>query len=181
MDDLTALAAAAQQGDHDALAALVRRTQADVWRLCAHIAGRERADDLTQETFIRVWRSLPTFEARSGIRTWLLAIARHTAIDGLRAASRRPTVAALPADDAAALTVASPAGLVTTELLLAGLDPDRRTALWLTQILGLSYEEAATVCDVPVGTIRSRVARARADLAAQLGLINSEAQPGAGG
>ncbi len=62
-----------------------------------------------------------------------------------------------------------PARAISVEALLTGLDPDRRLAFVLTQVLGLSYQEAAEICDCPVGTIRSRVARARADLLARLG------------
>lgn len=173
MDDATRLALAAQRGDEEALAALIRCTQPDVWRLCAHLTGRERADDLTQETFLRAWRSLPRFQAESSVRTWLLAIARHAAIDALRAARRRPVTVAVSDQEAGAPPSPSapdPAALVTTEALLAGLDPDRRLALFLTQLLGLSYAEAADVCGVPVGTIRSRVHRGRQDLAGGLGL-----------
>jgi RNA polymerase sigma-70 factor (ECF subfamily) len=168
VDDLTELALAAQAGDDRSLAALIRATQADVWRLCAHLAGRHRADDLTQETFLRAWRSLPRFRARSGVRGWLLAIARNTSVDALRAAARRPQLAGdrpLPAAPAEP----DHAAHVTTEVLLASLEPDRRLAIFLTQLLGLSYAEAAVVCGVPVGTIRSRVARGRQDLAGSLG------------
>jgi len=168
VDEWTRLALAAQGGDQVALAALVRRSQPDVWRLCAHLAGRSRADDLTQETFLRMWTALPRYRQQASVRTWLLAIARNTAIDGLRAASRRPQVVEL-VDDPAGSVSPDPAGLVTTERLLATLAPDRRLALFLTQILGLSYVEAAAVCEVPVGTIRSRVARARQQLVAALG------------
>ncbi len=62
-----------------------------------------------------------------------------------------------------------PAGAISVETLLTGLDPERRLAFVLTQVVGLSYQEAADICDCPVGTIRSRVARARADLLARLG------------
>jgi RNA polymerase sigma-70 factor (ECF subfamily) len=166
VDDLTRIALAAQAGDDEALSALIRGTQADVWRLCAHLAGRGRADDLTQETFLRAWRALPRYHAESSVRTWLLAIARNTAIDALRAARRRPQTTALL--DHSGHVEPDATALVATEQLLAALDPDRRTALFLTQILGLSYAEAADICRVPVGTIRSRVARGRDDLAAVL-------------
>ena len=165
MDEATRLALAAQAGDEHALAALIRRLQPDVWRFCAHLAGRRRADDLTQETFLRAWRSLPRYQAKASIRTWILAIARHAVVDALRAEGRRPST---PVDVVEPPAAPSPAGLVTTEQLLAGLDPDRRTALFLTQILGLPYAEAAAVAGVPIGTIRSRVARGREDLAAAL-------------
>lgn len=70
--------------------------------------------------------------------------------------------------------MADPTRAIPVEALLAGLDPDRRQAFVLTQVLGLSYGEAAEVCDCPVGTIRSRVARARADLIARLSEASSE-------
>ncbi|HEY2429293.1 MAG TPA: sigma-70 family RNA polymerase sigma factor [Acidimicrobiales bacterium] len=167
MDDLTRLALAAQAGDDEALAALIRATQADVWRVCAHVAGRQRADDVTQDAFVRAWRSLPRFRADASVRTWLLAVARNTAIDALRNAARRPGTVALL--ELAGEAAADPAGEVTTASLLDGLESDRRTALFLTQLLGLTYAEAAAVCGVPIGTIRSRVARAREDLAGDLG------------
>lgn len=172
MDDLTQLALAAQRGDVVALEDLIRRTQPDVWRLCAHLGGRQRADDLTQETFLRAWRSLPSYRAESSVRTWLLAVARHTVLDAARAATRRPTTVSLGDDAYGERWVgqpgSDPASIVTTERLLAGLAPERRLALFLTQLIGLSYAEAAAVCEVPVGTIRSRVARGRQDLAGDL-------------
>ena len=167
MDDLTQLALRAQRGDDESLAELIRRTQPDVWWMCAHVAGRERADDLTQETFLRAWRALPRYRSEAGVRSWLLAIARNTAVDGLRAASRRPVGGAALAESLVP-HAPDPANLVATHQLFDSLDPDRRTALFLTQLLGLSYAEAAVVCGVPVGTIRSRIARGRADLLGDL-------------
>ncbi len=158
MDDLTTLAIAAQGGDDGALRALIRGTQADVWRLAAQMVGRHHADDVTQETFVRAWQALPRYRATASVRTWLLAIARNTAIDAIRAERRRPGTR----NEADA--VADATDIVGTVALFEGLEHDRRIALYLTQILGLSYAEAAVVVDVPVGTIRSRVARARADL-----------------
>lgn len=83
-DPLTELARSAQAGDRVALSDLVRATQADVWRVCAHLADRVQADDLTQEVYLRALRALPTFRAESSARTWLLGIARHVAIDSVR-------------------------------------------------------------------------------------------------
>jgi RNA polymerase sigma-70 factor (ECF subfamily) len=169
VDDLTGLALAAQAGDDEALTALIRQTQPDVWRFCAHMAGRERADDLTQETFLRAWRGLHRYQARSSVRTWLLTIARNTSVDAIRASVRRPAVTTDVPEPA---PEPSPAALVTTEQVLAGITPDRRTALFLTQILGLSYAEAADVVGVPIGTMRSRVSRGRSELAESLGLTD---------
>src|SRR3954470_7692699 len=167
-DDLAQFAADVLEGDPLAAAALVRATQADVWRLCAALGDRQSADDLTQETYLRAFAALHRFEGRSSLRTWLLAIARRVCADALRTRRRRPF--SLVRDDAAleALAANDPAdrvgeGAVVSDLL-DRLDADRREAFVLTQLLGLSYAEAAEVAGCPVGTIRSRVARARRDL-----------------
>lgn len=165
MDELTSLLVAAREGDRVALGAFIRRTQAEVWRLCAHLVSREEADDLTQEVYLRAWTALPAFRAEASARTWLLVLARRTCADALRRRRRRRLLdASLPAP----AEEPDPAGSVALERLLADLPPDRRAAFVLTQVLGCSYAEAAEVCGVPVGTIRSRVARARADLLARL-------------
>ena len=75
MDELTSLAIAAGHGDRDALARLVRQTQADVWRLCAHLVDPAAADDLTQDTYLRAIPALPRFRGDAPARAWLLAIA----------------------------------------------------------------------------------------------------------
>jgi RNA polymerase sigma-70 factor (ECF subfamily) len=157
------------------VAALVRATQADVWRLCAALVDRGSADDLTQETYLRALGSLARFEGRSTVRTWLLSIARRTCADALRARRRRRlTLVRDDADLEAMASVAAPDDAdrigqrAAVDDLLARLDPDRREAFVLTQLSGLSYAEAAEVAGCPVGTIRSRVARARADLVAAL-------------
>ena len=169
MDDLETIAADAAGGDPLAAAALVRATQSDVWRLCAALGDRDSADDLTQETYLRAFGSLHRFEGRSALRTWLLSIARRVCADAVR--SRRRRRLTLVRDDADLETLATTQpqgdgvaqGVVVTDLL-SRLDPDRREAFVLTQLLGLPYAEAAEVAGCPVGTIRSRVARARGDL-----------------
>jgi len=165
VDELARVARDAADGDPLAAAALVRATQADVWRLCAHLGDRQSADDLTQETYLRAFGSLHRFAGRSTVRTWLLSIARRTCADAIRSRKRRRLV--LVGDDE---LLERPDGTDRTgegaavEDLLARLHPDRREAFVLTQLMGLPYAEAAEVAGVPVGTIRSRVARARADL-----------------
>lgn len=154
------LALEAGQGDRVALAAFVRRTQPDVWRLCRHLLGPAAADDATQDTFLRAIPALPGFRADASARTWLLGIARRVAADTVRREQRRRRLP-LPRPAASA----DRSGGVVTGDLVAHLDADRREAFVLTQVLGLSYAEAAEVGGVPVGTIRSRVARARAELA----------------
>lgn len=164
---VTELALAAGSGDRRALAEFVRATQRDVWRFVAHLAGVGAADDLAQETYLRAMRAVRSFRGTSAARTWLLAIARRVVVDQVRHERARPRT--VTADWVAAAE--HPGGhargfedLVEANLLLDQLDPDRREALVLTQVLGMSYAEAAEVCGCELGTVRSRVARAREDL-----------------
>lgn len=164
-ENTTELALRAGAGDAAALAELVRATQSEVWRFTAALIDPASADDLTQETFLRAFKALPSFEGRSSARTWLLGIARRTCADHLRAVVRRRRLdARLAAQAVTDLPAPDAAHRLGTADLLAGLSDERRTAFVLTQVLGLSYAEAAEVEDVPVGTIRSRVARARDEL-----------------
>ncbi|GID26811.1 sigma-70 family RNA polymerase sigma factor [Paractinoplanes brasiliensis] len=167
LDETTSLALAARAGDAVATAAFVRATQAEVWRFTAALVDPGAADDLTQETYLRAFKALPAFEARSTARTWLLGIARRACADHLRTVVRRRRLdARLAAEAWTASPSPDPAQRLTTADLLGRLGEERRTAFVLTQVLGLSYAEAAEVEDVPVGTIRSRVARARDELVA---------------
>ena len=169
MDELTELLLAARDGDRIALAAVIRRTQPEVWRLCRHLVDPDEADDVTQEVYLRAWRALPDWRAESGARTWLLAIARRTCVDVVRRRQRRRRLQVLAGPEQVPEPVEpGPAGAVELTELLEVLDPDQRAAFVLTQVIGLSYAEAARVCECPVGTIRSRVARARGALMAEL-------------
>lgn len=170
MDELTSLARAAGRGDRAALARLVRQTQGDVWRLCAYLAGPAAADDLAQDTYLRAIPALRRFRGAAPARLWLLAIARRACAAEIRARSRERRLAARLATLGGALgwLPAEPGAQAAADELVAALEPDRRAAFVLTQLLGCSYAEAAAVCGCPVGTIRSRVARAREDLDAMI-------------
>jgi RNA polymerase sigma-70 factor (ECF subfamily) len=182
MDELERTAADAATGDPLAAAAFVRATQSDVWRLCAALGDRQSADDLTQETYLRAFGSLHRFEGRSSVRTWLLTIARRVCADAVRSRRRHPVT--LVPDDGDLEALGRPAGAdgvaenATVTDLLARLDADRREAFVLTQLIGLPYAEAAEVVGCPVGTIRSRVARARADLVGSLGGVKADEDRG---
>jgi RNA polymerase sigma-70 factor (ECF subfamily) len=156
-DTLTLIALRARAGDRTAAAEFVRASQADVWRLCVHLGSVREAEDLTQETFARAFGSLHRFAGRSSARTWLLSIARRVCADAIRA--RRPVVpVAAPEPTERASDHADAVGL---RILLDSIDATFREAFVLTQMLGLSYPEAAEVVGCPIGTVRSRVARAR--------------------
>jgi RNA polymerase sigma-70 factor (ECF subfamily) len=150
--------------DGGALDAFVRATRDDVWRFCAHLGDRDRADDLTQDTYVRVLRSLPGYRGDSPVRSWLFSIARRVVADDIADRQRRRS----RRGDTTVLRTESPdhQAVVALEHLLACLSPERHAAFVLTQLMGYSYAEAAEACDVPVGTIRSRVSRARSDLLA---------------
>jgi RNA polymerase sigma-70 factor (ECF subfamily) len=168
VDELTQLLLAARDGDRAALRAFVRASQGDVWRFAAHRVGSDDADDVTQDVYVRAWRAIPAFRHDATARTWLLAIARRACVDALRRRGRRLRLTERVAAAPTTRSSPDPAAANALEGLVAGLTGDRRDAFVLTQLLGCSYDEAATICDVPVGTIRSRVARARADLLDQL-------------
>jgi RNA polymerase sigma-70 factor, ECF subfamily len=171
---ITEWALAAGRGDRVALSAFVRATQRDVHRFVAHLADPGQAEDLTQETYLRALRALPRFEGAAPARAWLLSIARRVAADAVRVARRRPRITAVDDWEAAAnstrfgLVRGAADEVVLLGELVAGLDADRREAFVLTQMLDLSYAETAEICGCPIGTVRSRVARAREDLAAAL-------------
>ncbi|HEX3825643.1 MAG TPA: sigma-70 family RNA polymerase sigma factor [Pseudonocardia sp.] len=179
MDDaaLTALALAARAGDRQAATELAARTYQQVWRVLIMLTNRSVAEDLAQETYARAFRSLPGFRAESSVRAWLLSIARNTAADHLRANSvRRRLTSVDPIDVAEPAEPGDITQPVLLRLLIDGLDERQRVAFELTQVVGLSYAEAAQICDCPVGTIRSRVARARDELAAHLADIEGSGQ-----
>lgn len=169
-DRVTELALRAGTGDPKAIELFVEAAYQDVWRFCCHLQDRARADDLTQETFIRALGSIGRFGGRSSARTWLLSIARRTVVDHIRYESSRPPSAYHDHDESHSPSARHQHGRheeqVEWAMLIDGLDNDRREAFLLTQLLGLSYADAAEVCGCPVGTIRSRVARARDDLLA---------------
>lgn len=167
MDALTVLALEAAGGSQESLADVIRRTQNDVWRLCAHLVDQQSANDLTQETFERAVRQLRRFRGDGPVRSWLLTIARRVCAAEISARQRQRETSA----NLSAAREPSASGDQTFQvemaLLLDALEPDRRAAFVLTQMLGFSYEETAQICDCPIGTVRSRVARARDDLIRQ--------------
>ncbi len=166
MDELTHAAHRARDGDRQALERLVALSYGETRRLCAAVAGAEVADDLAQETLSRVVLAVRDFRGESSARTWVLAIARRVCMDELRARSRRSRreQKLMELAPPASSSYGDPSALLDVRDLLSQLEPERRAAFALTQLLRLSYEEAAVVCDCPTGTIRSRVARARDDL-----------------
>ncbi len=169
---LTALALAARAGLAADVDAFVRAFQPEVWRFIAFLTDADSADDLTQDTLIRALRSLPRFAARSSARVWLMSIARRVVVDHHRYSAARPSIGV---GDWQSLAERRPSRgepgfderIALTELL-ASLPDGWRRAFVLTQLSGLSYDEAADLLGCPVGTVRSRVARTRERLVGQI-------------
>ncbi|HMM87531.1 sigma-70 family RNA polymerase sigma factor [Azohydromonas sp.] len=167
------LAALARQGDRGAFAVLVRRHQDRVFRFLRRMLdSRDEAMDLTQDTFMKAYEALPAWRPQAQFGTWLLQIARNAALDQLR---RRRLVEFVPVDQALTLADAAPTPeqrLATSRRLalldraLAQLPAEHREVLLLREIEDLSYAEIAAVLDVAEGTVKSRLARARAALIA---------------
>ena len=154
--------------DSAALSTLIARTRPAVWRTCAALVDRGSADDLTQETFLRAVRSLGGYRGEAGPGRWLQTIARRVCAEEIGRRQRaRELAARLRAERCP--TAADATGLVELADALDRLAPERREAFVLTAVAGLPYAAAARACDCPVGTIRSRVARARGELVRSLG------------
>jgi RNA polymerase sigma-70 factor (ECF subfamily) len=166
-DALRPLLDAAREGDDRAVRELVRSTQPAVWRLCTALGSTGEVDDLVQETYLRAFRSLPSYRGEAPVQAWLLSIARHVCADHVRKRTRQrrlvDRITRAQAVEQSLPDVTTGAGEALDQFVHA-LSPERQEAFVLTQIVGLSYEEAADVVGCPIGTIRSRVARARADL-----------------
>ena len=165
----------AQRGDADASRALVERYQGPVFALLGRMLGgvrRGAVEDLAQDTFLAVFAALPRFRLDGSARlsTWILTIAARRAIDELR---RRPP-APIAVDDVAAPRERTDAPAERRQLAaaidraLADLSPPHRAAFVLYELHGLDYQEVAQALGIDVGTVRSRLARARAALRAAL-------------
>lgn len=171
----------AQRGDERACRALVERYQRRVFALLSRFAGRQgrAVDDLAQETFLRVFRALPDFTAAGPARlsTWILTIATRLALDELR---RKPARLA-PLDQAAAVPApartdepAERAALGRAiERAVRALSPDHQAVFLLREYHDLEYDEIARALDIDIGTVKSRLSRARTALREAL----AEVQP----
>ncbi|PYT06997.1 MAG: RNA polymerase subunit sigma-70 [Acidobacteria bacterium] len=169
---------AIRRGDADAFDRMARQESPRLYRFALHLTGRpEEAEDLVQETLVRALTSLRRFEGRAALSTYLIRALGNLWKNRLRARSRSRFVEwfrgnALDPPDRAP----SAFDLLSAEdraeqvrRAVARLDPQRRITLLLRELEGLSYEEIATMTAVPVGTVRSRLARARQDLRQWLG------------
>ena len=174
----------AQRGDKHAFELLIAKYQRRLARLISRfVRDAAEVEDVTQEAFIKAYRALPGFRGESAFYTWLYRIGINSAKNYLLAAKRRvPTTTFFDADDAEDFEDGGLLREVNTpenELMskqvvevvnasLQQLPDDLRTALTLREIEGLSYEEIADVMNCPIGTVRSRIFRAREAIAENL-------------
>jgi RNA polymerase sigma-70 factor (ECF subfamily) len=157
---------AAAAGDLAAFEELVRAYQAQVWRFLRHLLGDPAlAEDVTQETFLRVFLRLRTFRHRSRFSTWVFQVARNAGVDALRSRARQERVAHLTLPTTVVAGADSGTDIVAA---LGALSVKLRESLLLVEVLGLRYREVAQVLGVPEGTVKSRVAQARQRIAAWL-------------
>ena len=172
-----------QRGDKNAFNLLVRKYQHKVVNLVArYVNNPGDVPDVAQEAFIKAYRALPTFRGESAFYTWLYRIAVNTAKNYLTSQGRRPPSSDVEADEAeyygggeALQEVATPENLALTDEIkrtvfaaIEALPEDLRTAITLREMEGLSYEEIAEVMDCPIGTVRSRIFRAREAVSAKV-------------
>jgi RNA polymerase sigma-70 factor, ECF subfamily len=165
----------AQAGDRRAFELLVRKYQYKIVQLVGRLVGDADAPDVAQETFIKAWRALNGFRGQSAFYTWLYRIGINTAKNHLVARGRRPSNQDIDVEDAEQFghteqmsDVDTPEAVLLSEEIkqkvtetIAKLPPDLRQAITLRELEGLSYEEIAEVMNCPIGTVRSRIFRAR--------------------
>lgn len=173
-----------QRGDKQAFGLLVSKYQRKLARLLSRmIRDAAEVEDVTQEAFIKAYRALPSFRGDSAFYTWLYRIGINTAKNYLVSQGRRaPTSTGVDSDDAESMEdgdllrhVDTPERLMMTRQIgetvnsaMDALPEELRTAIVLREIEGLSYEEIATVMDCPIGTVRSRIFRAREAISERL-------------
>lgn len=174
----------AQRGDKQAFGLLVEKYQRKLARLLSRfVRDSAEVEDVTQEAFIKAYRALPKFRGDSAFYTWLYRIGINTAKNHLMAAGRRaPTSTGVDSEEAEGLAegeqlrdINTPESLIlsreigdTVNATMEGLPEELRTAIQLREIEGMSYEDIAQIMNCPIGTVRSRIFRAREAIAEQL-------------
>ncbi len=172
-----------QKGDKAAFDLLVRKYQHRIAKLVSrYVSDRSEVEDVTQEAFIKAYRAIGGFRGESAFYTWLYRIAINTAKNYLVSQGRRPPASDMETEEAELIEAGASLRDVmtperhlladeiarTVERAISSLPEDLRTAITLREIDGLSYDEIAAVMDCPIGTVRSRIFRAREAIDSEL-------------
>ncbi len=178
MNDEALLIERAQNGDVSAFEELVSLYAKKIYNYCYRMTdSREDAEDLAQEVFIKVYRNLKSFKGDSRFSTWIYRIAYNTCVDRYRKGRKLDTVSLNPGknEDSVEIELVSSDPLPEEEVIkreryrklqacIAGLKPEYKTVIILRDIQNYSYEEIAEILQVPLGTVKSHISRARAAL-----------------
>ena len=181
----------AAAGSADAFEQLLLKYQTPIYNLCLRMTGKpEDAADMTQEAFLKAWRSLSSFQFESSFSTWLYRLTTNTCLDYLRSQKRRPQCSLTVEDDEGeeqVLDVTDEAPTPEEALLsaeersqlvhaLSQLEASQRQIITLRVVNDLSYAEIAEILDVKEGTVKSRLARARDNLRKKLLQIGNKSE-----
>jgi RNA polymerase sigma-70 factor, ECF subfamily len=164
------LARRAALGDRTALDTLLARHLDQIHAICRRVLGHpEDTLDATQEALVAIVRGISRFDGRSRFTTWMYRVATNAALDEARRRSRRPIASEhLPERASVADTTDAVDARLDIDAALSTLSADNRAAVALRDLAGLDYAEIAVVLGIPIGTVRSRIARGRATLADRL-------------
>lgn len=183
-DDVDALIRRCLDGDQDAWTAIVRLHWRRVFHVAYKFVGRhDEAEDLTQDIFVKVFKSLASFDRRANFQTWLVSVSRNLCIDHYRSV-RQERAAVDRTIDADTLTPAAPDSgpivaleqrdrVALLQRALAELPASLRTAVVMRDLQEMAYQEIAEALGVPEGTVKSRINRGRAELAQAVGRLRA--------
>jgi RNA polymerase sigma-70 factor (ECF subfamily) len=175
------LVAEAQNGSRNALDQLLRRHYDRIYAVCRRVTGgTSDADDACQEALIKITRNLPRFDGRAAFSTWAYRIATNASLDELRKRKRRPSLHSINphgldsepdvVDPVATKRIDAVDDRLAIDEALGELNNDFKAAVVLRDVADLDYDEIADVLEIPIGTVKSRIARGRAALAESLRL-----------
>ncbi len=190
-DDIDALVQRCLDGNEAAWEAIVRRHWRKVFNLAYQFVGKhDEAEDLTQDIFLKIFRSLDSFDRRANFQTWLISVSRNLCIDHYRSVRKERELIDHGTDATEVCAVATAAGPMALleqrdraallRIALSALPGTLREAVIMRDIQELSYQEIAGRLQLPEGTVKSRINRGRAELARQVRKIQAGEQPPAG-
>ncbi len=181
----------AAKGDPNAFEFLMLQYQTQVYNLCYRILGNpDDAADMTQETFLKAWRSLDGFHMEASLSTWLYRLANNSCLDLLRSKKRKPTISIVGEDENGEESIFDPVdpspqpdevliqkeeNLLLQKALLS-LDEQQRAILTLRVVNDMSYEDISRVLQIKEGTVKSRLARARETLRKKVLQLRNKSQ-----